>query len=395
MRGCGVAGRARVRLWRWAVILAACLLGAVAGACGSGGRSAVKSGAYLVGVPIPETGPQAEAGGAVYDGEALAAAQINASGGVLGHRLVLRRRDDACNAKTAARAASDLVSEGVKAMVGNYCSDAALAAAPVVARAGLPNVQPDANSPRLTQAGLHNIFLLDPNGTGNATTAAAFFATIAHAHAVVVASDGSGYGLSIASIAVRALTARGITVPAVQRVSAHSTDLEPVTAAVRRTHADAIYWTGYYAQAALLVRQLRAAGSRAIFAAADGSVDPAFIAKAGGAADGTYATAAPTSQFLTGSKADTFDAAYRARYHRPPGPYAAYGYDALYVLARAIRNAGSVQPAKVISALHRVHFAGVTGSVSFAPDGSRRGLPFIVLTVRNGQYRLSEPQPTQ
>ena len=82
------------------------------------------------------------------------------------------------------------------------------------------------------------------------------------------------------------------------------------------------------------------------------------------------------------------------KFHAQPGPYSAYGYDGIYALANAAKAAGSLSPAKVITALHSLKFAGLTGEVSFAPDGSRLGAHFIVLEVIGGQYKLAPQQPT-
>ena len=48
----------------------------------------------------------------------------------------------------------------------------------------------------------------------------------------------------------------------------------------------------------------------------------------------------------------------------------------------------------MIKALHSLKFAGLTGEVSFAANGSRLGAHFVVLEVIGGQYKLAPQQPT-
>ena len=385
------------------VLQAGSLLAMVAlvAACSSGATtapaaqsSAATSGTYLVGVPMPMTGAQAQSGTEIFNAEKLAADQINAAGGVLGHKIVLNEQDDACDPQTSVNAANKLVSLGVQAVVGSYCSSATLPAEPIYARANIPNLQPSANAATLTQHGYTNVFLLDPSGGFQAQTASAFFVNVLHAKKILIADDQSAYSVDVADLTQQALTKAGATVLPIQAVPATTQDFSPVITTIRNSNPDAIYWTGYYAQAALFVRQLRGAGITIPYVTADGSVDPAYIQDAGASnADGSYATIATTTQFLTGSAAQKFTQDYKAAYGADPGPYSAYGYDAMYALVNAAKAAGSLDPTKVIAALKTLKFDGLTGSVSFAPDGSRQGAKFVVLVVQNGQYALNPTQP--
>jgi branched-chain amino acid transport system substrate-binding protein len=388
-RGPGIKVAGAVLSAALAVTLAAC--GASSGSSASGAGSS--SGDYTVGVPMPMTGPEAQAGTEIFDAEQLAASQINAAGGVLGHKIVLSEQDDACDPQTSVSAANKLVSEGVQAIAGQYCSSAALPAEPIYSRAGLPDLQPAANSTSLTQQHLNDVFLLDPSGGLQGQTAAEFFVNVLHASKVVIADDQSAYSVNVAQLADADVSKLGATVASLQAVPATTTDFSSVIAKVRQTGATVVYWTGYYSQAALFVKQLRSAGSNVTFVGADGSVDPAYIADAGSAANGSYATIALTSQFIKGAKANAFDSAYQSKYHSAPGPYSAYGYDTIYALANAAKQAGSLEPAKVAAALHKVNFQGLTGAVSFDSSGNRVGAKFVVLEVANKTYALAPAQP--
>jgi branched-chain amino acid transport system substrate-binding protein len=347
-----------------------------------------------VGVPMPETGPNAQAGSEIYNSELLAADQINAKGGVLGHKIQLYEQDTACEAQTGASADAKLVSLGVQAFVGNYCSGAALPSEPIVARAGLPNLQPSANDPALTQGHFKDVFLLDPNSTGDAAEATAFFKNVVHVKKVLIADDQSAFGVSVAQAAAADFRKAGIKFPAVQAIPATTTDFSAVIAVIKSTGAQAVYWTGYYAQSALFVKQLRAAGlNKVVYVGADSTVDPAFISGAGAAGNGTYATIVRTTQQLKGKQANLFDQQYRAKFHSAPGPYSAFGYDAMNTLAAAIKKAHSIKPAKVIAALHSIHLNGLTGPISFTKAGARIGAKFVVLEVKHGAYVVAPKQP--
>jgi len=351
------------------------------------------SGTYLVGVSEPVTGAEAEAGTEIWDGELLAVDNVNAAGGVLGHKIALQEEDDACDPQTSVNAANKLVSLGVQAMVGGYCSSAAQPAEAIYARAGIPNIQVAANSSTLTAAGYHNVFLIDPGGPLQAQEAIGFFTQVLKVKTLLIADDLSTYAVNVADLTAKGLAGTSVKVLPVQSIPSTDEDFSAVIETVRADKATAIYWTGYFAQAAEFVRQLRTAGLTIPFICADGSVDPTFIKDAGASANGTYATIAVLTSFLTGAAAKVFDSAYVSRFHAQPGPYSAYGYDGIYALVDAAKAAGSLTPSKVIAALHSLSFQGLTGEVHFAPDGSRLGAHFVVLEVVSGQYKLAAQQP--
>ena len=62
-----------------------------------------------------------------------------------------------------------------------------------------------------------------------------------------------------------------------------------------------------------------------------------------------------------------FDASFEAAYGRPPqNAFAGLGYDAVGLVASAVKRADSVKPAKVRDALQATrHYPGVTGTLSY------------------------------
>ncbi|MBW4077520.1 MAG: branched-chain amino acid ABC transporter substrate-binding protein [Acidobacteria bacterium] len=383
-------------------VVVAGMLTVVTGATGGAASAAAKSSPYLIGVPMPMTGAEAQAGTQIYNAELMAAQQINKKGGVLGHQLKLIEQDDACDAGTAVNAANLLVSKGVQAEVGGYCSGATLPAEPIIARAGIPYVMPAANSPELTTGGYKNVFLIDPSGAGDGAEAAAFFKQQG-IKKIFIIDDQSSFGVAIANAAAKDIKANGGTVTGgVQSIPATSNDFSAVISQIKSSGAKGIYWSGYFAQAAQFATQLNAAGiigahGSAKFVVADGSVDATYLSGAGAAGNGTYATIAALASGVgnvLGTHADqVFNAAYRKEFKAAPGPYSTFGYDAITALVLAAKDAKSIAPARVIAKLHTLSFNGLTGKVSFDKTGNRLGAVMDLLEVVNGKYTLAKPQP--
>jgi ABC-type branched-subunit amino acid transport system substrate-binding protein len=370
---------------------------------GPASAAAKKLSPYLVGVPLPMTGAEAQAGTQVYDAELMAAQEINKKGGVLGHQIKLMEADDACDAGTAVNAANLLVSKGVQAEVGGYCSGATLPAEPIIAKAGIPYVIPGANSPQLTTGGYKNVFLIDPSGAGDGSEAAAFFKQQGISKIFII-DDQSSFGVAIANAASQDIVADGGTVVAggIQSIPATSNDFSAVISQIKSSGATGIYWSGYFAQAAQFATQLNAAGvigtnGSAKLVVADGSVDPTYLSGAGAAGNGTYATIAALASGVgnvLGTHADqVFNLAYRKEFKSAPGPYSAFGYDAINALVLAAKHVKSIAPSRVIVALRGLKFTGLTGKVSFDKTGNRLGAVMDLLEVVNGKYTLASPQP--
>ncbi len=108
------------------------------------GRAAPASDRVTIGFMLPLTGFAAAEGNGVREGADLAAKQINDAGGVKvdgrSVRLEIVYEDDRCSPQGATEAANRLVSRRVDFVGGSFCSSAALAAQPIFAQAGVPQV---------------------------------------------------------------------------------------------------------------------------------------------------------------------------------------------------------------------------------------------------------------
>ena len=127
----------------------------------------------LIGLAAPLTGPNAWLAEQTERGVALAVADLNAAGGVLGQQVEVVTADDYCDGEQAVAAANKLVAVGVVFVAGNPCSGAAIPASEVHAAAGILMISNAATNPVLTERGLDNVFRVvgrdDQQGTIAAT----------------------------------------------------------------------------------------------------------------------------------------------------------------------------------------------------------------------------------
>jgi branched-chain amino acid transport system substrate-binding protein len=362
-------------------------------ACGQGvlgGDSKKDKGPILLGMDIPLSGSSADIGPYMKNGGQLAIDEINAKGGVLGRKLQLRAEDDACDPKTAVAAANKLVAAGTTVSVGGYCSGATLPTLPVFDRAKIPMIIPAANSTELVAQKLKHVFLVNGTGDQQATAAMAWL-TKSGAKKVAVLDDNTSYSKDIAVRTVAELDKPGTPdKSSLDAVNPGESDYSANVANVLKGHPDFVYWTGYYQEGGLILRQLRQAGYTGKFMVGDGSVDAKLIKIAGDKdAEGTYATMTQTPDTIEGAQG--WIANYKQKFGAEPGPYSTQAYDAVRVAAEAIKNANSTDGDKIVTALEAINgFPLFSGPLKFTPQHTLTSGGFVILVVKNGKFTLQD-----
>ena len=353
-----------------------------------------------IGAVFSETGGLRSIGSPGLAGMRLAAAQINARGGLLGRRVQIAAADSRSKPAAVARAVSRLIeNEGVVALGGLNDSTLALAAGPVAQRAGVPFVTAGATLPTL------------PRTVGNAFFMAAF-GDDAQAHAVaevaraglrarsafLLVDRGSDFTRALARFFRQGFVARGGTVTGQLSYAPGERDFASAIARIREQQppADVLFFSALPSEAGRLTRQARAAGLTQPILSGDGFDTPLLGRVAGTLADNVYYST-HVALDSTARRIRRFVTAYRERYgRRPENAFAALGYDTMRLIADAIRRAGSPEPAAIRRALAATRgFAMVTGTISYAPGRRTPKKPVTIMRVRDGRpgfYRAVVPR---
>jgi branched-chain amino acid transport system substrate-binding protein len=341
-----------------------------------------------IGVLVPTTGSEATYGQDMANAVTLAIEEINAKGGVLGKQLASTVGDDGCDAQQAVNAASKLASSGVVGIVGGYCSGATIPTLQIFNDAKLPMVIPAANSTQLIPANPGNAFMI--NSTGNDQVAKAIEAFNARGvKSIAIVNQGDAYSQDLAELTRTKWQEAGNTVTAFEVTNKGEQDYSSVITSIMSGNPDAVFWTAYYADGGLLIRQLRERGFQGLIAVGDGSNSPELFKIAGPAAEGVIAFSNPTAEFLPEAKA--FAEAYQAKFGNAPGPYSTLTYDATNLLAWAITTAGSTDFDAVVAALQSANFTdAISGPISFTPERTLARSNFVVLEGKGGAWTLAQ-----
>ncbi|WP_214324364.1 branched-chain amino acid ABC transporter substrate-binding protein [Nonomuraea sediminis] len=367
-------------------VLAVLATGCGQGLLGGGDKGGDKEAPIVLGMLIPQSGSEAAIGPYMSNAAQLAIDEINAKGGVLGRKLELKTADDACDAQSATAGANKLVTEGVNVSVGGYCSGATLPTLPIFGKSNIPMIIPAANSQELVDQKLKHVFLINGTGSQQAAAAQKWIAKQGGTK-VALMHDNTSYSKDIALRTQALLGAQAVTVEAVTpKESDYSANITNVLA----KKPDFIYWTGYFQEGGLIIRQLRQAGYKGSIIVGDGSVSAKLAEIAGGdAAEGVYATMTQTPDTIEGAQG--WIEAYKKKFNAAPGPYSNQAYDAVRLAAEAIKNAGGTDGAKVIAALEAMDgFQMFSGPLKFTPEHTLSNGGFQILVVKNGAFTLQD-----
>jgi branched-chain amino acid transport system substrate-binding protein len=371
----------RLRYTAVATLVLLAAVGTTSLAFGSVGSSKT----LKIGVPVPLSGDYASAGQDILRGAQLAAQKINAAGGVAGFKIKIMGADDACSAQTAAQAAQKLISQGINIAVGGYCSSASLPELQAFHRVGIPYVLDASTNPQLTEQGFPEVFRTIGRDDKQGPFAASFIAGFLHGKRVAVGNDNTTYSKGLADNTVAALKSAGVDVVFNDALTPGQSDYTSYLTKVGQAKPDVFYYTGYFAEMGLLIKQAQQLGLTFHMVGGDACNDNTLIKTAGSAAEGVLVTTAPIPQFLASAKG--FLAAYTKGYHTSPGPYSMYEYDGVGVVAKVIAKIKTTNAKKVEKALHLVKlYHGVSGDFRFDNHGDRSPAVYIVIIVKNGGF---------
>jgi branched-chain amino acid transport system substrate-binding protein len=319
------------------------------------------TGDILVGMYGSLTVDGASFGQSSVEGAQLAVEEINNAGGILGGRKVrLLVEDDQSRPEEASNAVTKLITQDrVVAVLGEVASRRTLAAAPVSQKYQIPMITPASTNERVTQVGdyIFRVCFIDPF---QGEVLAKFAYNDLKARRVAVLKDiQQDYSVGLTDSIQKTFTSLGGQVLEPVSYSSGDADFRAILTQVRAQKPDAVFVTGYYPEAAIIVRQARELGMTLPILGGDGWVGDA-LKNGRDALKNTF-----ISNHYSGDNPDpvvqNFVKAYREKFKREPDSIAALGYDAAKVLADAITRAKSTDGPTLRAAIAAADVPGVTG----------------------------------
>lgn len=316
-----------------------------------------------IGVSGPFTGGSSPMGISMRDGIRVAAAEINAAGGLLGRPLQLVERDDQARNELGAQIARELVGrEKVVAGVGIVNTGVALASQHVYQEARIPMITAVATGSIVTRQFLpprhpeNFIFRISASDSIQAAMIVEEAVERRRFRKVAILADSTNYGQLGREDLERALEKKGIRPVSVGKFNIRDVDMTRQLLAARQAGAEALLTYGIGPELAQIANGAAKLGWAVPIIGSWPLSMSSFIDSAGPNGEGARMPQTFIQEANT-PKRQAFIAAYQklSRAERMPSPSAAaQGYDGLLLLAAAIRQAGTTHGSRVREALENL-----------------------------------------
>ena len=311
-----------------------------------------------IGLQGPLTGGSSPMGVSMRDGAKLAVTEINAKGGLLGRKIEMIERDDEAKNERGVQIAQELINkEKVVATIGYINSGVALASQRFYQEAKIPVMNNVATATAITKQFADQpenyVFRNSANDTIQSAMIVQELVDRRKFTKVAILADSTNYGQLGREDLEKALAAKGITAVAVEKYNIKDVDMTPQLLKSKEAGAQVVITYGIGPELAQIANGMIKLGWKVPMMGSWTLSMGNFIDNAG--ANSVGATMPQTFiQEPNTPKRKSFIEAYQKAYKvtRISSPVsAAQGYDSVYLLAAAIKQAGSTDGPKVLAAL--------------------------------------------
>jgi len=342
------------------------------------------------------TGDVAMFGKPTLDGMRLAAEDINAAGGVIGKKIEIVEADNRGDKQEGASVTQKLINrDNVMAIVGDPTTGITKVAAPIAQKAQVVLLSAGSTGPGVVENGdfIFRDTLLDSVAIPACID---FFARdLGFRNVALITSDNNDYSVGLSQTFRDAARGKDIQIVADEKVKDGDKDFSAQITNIKEKKPDVIFFSGYYTEGALIMKEARKQGLTANMFGGDGLFSPKLIELGGPAVEGSMVALGFSPEQATPETARYIES-YKKKYGTEPGVFDAQGYDAVMILADAIKRANSADPKVFRSELARTrNFKGVSGTITIRDNREPIKSPLALLVVKGGKFALKRKVPVK
>lgn len=377
-----------MRSWSsWSIVAIAAL-----GPLACGGSPDVKIGAIL-----SLSGPGASYGTSIRNGVDLAIDEINGAGGVAvdggsTKPITLLFRDAQSDPRVGVEGARELLGEGIVAAIGSDVSDVTLALAPVFQEAHVVLLSPASSTPKLSAAGQY-IFRNYPSDELEAVNTANYIYNQAGLREAAVIANQNEFGIGVKNAFIERFRGIGGRILAQTSYPPDATSFSAQADEIAAARPPGVYIAGYTPDSAGVAVALRAAGYAGPLFGTGAILTEELLAAGPDAVAAVEGMVYPHASFDADSddpQVRAFVQAYEGKYGTHPDTYAAHGYDAMKILALAVRESGTNADEIRFYLSSMNSYLGVTGDTDFTETGDVRKFHTMLKVVGGRVYHVDE-----
>ena len=364
-------------------------------------RASAQAGAtFKVGTILSVTGPAAFLGEDMRAGVELAIEESNAAGGVGGRKIEWFFYDGESQTQRAINATRRLLSQDkVDAIVGGgSMSGIAVAMAPLCEQAGVPFMATEGAMSIIEPAAERRFSFKSTADDDQVLERLAAWCIKTNQRRVALVADNSGFGQSAVEQMQVVAQRRGLQVT-YESFNPADTDLTGQLTRVRASDAQVVVCWTVAPVGVVFLRQARQLGIKGRLVHSYGFVSQRYMDLAGDAVQDLLLLSV---KFPVGDQLPANDPVrqpivdlsgrFQKRYNRVPNQYVGQTYDAMKIVAEALK-VGGADKVKVRDALEKVTgYKGVSGVFNFSAQ-RHSGLgasDVVLLDWKNGRFNLAD-----
>lgn len=345
-----------------------------------------------------KTGNHAHYGLETLKGMQMAVNDINKNGGVLGKKLEIVEGDHGSNLSQAASVTQKLITDNVSAIIGDPTTGITKSVAPIAQSSKMVLMSAGAVGTGVLEIGDYIFRDCLPDVMAAPAETKFLAAKLGWKKVVLVTTKGLDYSESLTKIFKPALAKNNIQISSEQFIQEGDTDFSAVVTSLTKTQFDGVIFTGYYTEGALFMQEMRKQGLNQVLAGGDGLLGKELYTLGGDAVEGSMVyTGFAIDPNKSSGKTKEFIEKYKALNKGvQPDMFAAQGYDAVMLVADAMKTAKSSDPTKYRDTLAKTKdWNGVTGNITLNANREPIKSPVYILAVKNHQFVVKEIVPIQ
>lgn len=319
----------------------------------------------LLGTYSSNTGATGSFGVLQKQGMDMAIEEINAKGGINGKKIVHINYDNKSENDETLAVVNRLISQdNVLAIIGEATSGKSKIGAQIAQSNKIVMLTPSATNPEVTQVGnyIFRACFIDP--FQGYVMAKFMNENLKFKKAAILRDVKSDYSVGLSDVFQEELKKMGGEIVADLSYQEGDIDFKSQLTAIKAKNPDVIFVPGYYNEVALIAKQKKELGMKQVMLGGDGWSSPKLYEIAKDAINGNYFSNHYTTE-STDPKTIEFVKNYKAKFSQDADVMAALGYDAVYLMAEAIKNTKTLSRETVREELAKIkNFHGVTGEIS-------------------------------
>ncbi|MBC8296282.1 MAG: ABC transporter substrate-binding protein, partial [Pelagibacterales bacterium] len=346
---------------------------------------------YVIGCSSPLTGDGANYGRSVKEGVELALQEINEEK-FLDSPLTIIFEDDKMDPREGVNAITKLINvDKVPVIIGPFGSSIVLSTSPIAEKNKTIIISASATADDIKDAG-DFIFRITPPNSKQGSDIASFCYDKLNCKTAAVLFQNNDYGITLKNSFENTFTELGGKITSSDGVILNTSNLSTQLLSIKGNKPDVVFFPLHYKESGLMLKQAKEIGLNSYFISADGAMTEDMLKIAGNSAEGSFYSTLALGYGKADDEIKDFENLFYKKFAKEPDIYNAYYYEVTWIVANALKNAGT-DSEKIKNYLYSLSgdncYYGITGETCFDKNGEV-DKAFYIYEVIKGKYELSE-----